>query len=110
MKSPLPRRTVLRSLAGAAAWSAWPAWPQAAPERNSYSLSVVPQFPASEIHRDWTPLLERLALHCQKLEFHDPATSSPVTVTCDLPHDLTTVLSQLERNRPLRHGRPSGHR
>lgn len=60
MKSPLPRRTVLRSLACAAAWSAWPAWPQATPERNSYSLSVVPQFPASEIHRDWTPLLERL--------------------------------------------------
>lgn len=45
----------------AAAWSAWPALPQSTAERTSYSLSVVPQFPASEIHRDWTPLIERLA-------------------------------------------------
>ena len=26
-----------------------------------YSVAVVPQFPAAELHRDWTPLLERLA-------------------------------------------------
>lgn len=56
------------------------------------------------------PLLDRLALHCQKLEFLDPASGSPVTVTCDLPHDLTAVLNQLDRNRPLRHGRSSGRR
>ncbi|MDL2338208.1 MAG: phosphate/phosphite/phosphonate ABC transporter substrate-binding protein [Pseudomonadota bacterium] len=61
MNHPSHRRTVIRCLACAAAWAAWPAWPQAAPERSSYSLSVVPQFPASEIHRDWTPLIERLA-------------------------------------------------
>lgn len=28
--------------------------------KPSYSIAVVPQFPAAEIHRDWTPLVERL--------------------------------------------------
>ena len=27
---------------------------------DSYSVAIVPQFPAVEIHRDWSPLLERL--------------------------------------------------
>jgi phosphonate transport system substrate-binding protein len=35
-----------------------PAW--AEPGAVSYSIAVVPQFRAEEIHRDWTPVLERL--------------------------------------------------
>lgn len=32
----------------------------AEPGKTSYTLAVVPQFRAEEIHRDWTPVLERL--------------------------------------------------
>jgi phosphonate transport system substrate-binding protein len=35
-----------------------PAW--AEPGAVSYSIAVVPQFRAEELHRDWTPVLERL--------------------------------------------------
>lgn len=35
------------------------AWAQT--PKQSYSVSVVPQFPALEVHRDWTPVLERLS-------------------------------------------------
>jgi phosphonate transport system substrate-binding protein len=29
---------------------------------TSYSIAIVPQYPPAEIHRDWTPLLERIRL------------------------------------------------
>ncbi len=48
------------------------------------------------------PLLKRLALHCASLGFTDPGTKEKVRVTAPLPHDLASVLKQLERCRPLR--------
>ena len=56
----LHRRTLLCALAGLAGAAALPAHAQGAAERSTYVLAVVPQFPAAELHRDWTPLLERL--------------------------------------------------
>ena len=52
------RRRVLQGLAGLAATPAWPAHAQN--DRPAFSVAVVPQFPAAEIHRDWSPLLERV--------------------------------------------------
>lgn len=40
----------------ACAWVGAPA----AHAAQTYSVAIVPQYPAVEIHRDWTPLLERL--------------------------------------------------
>jgi phosphonate transport system substrate-binding protein len=45
------------------------------PPRSTWSLAVVPQFPLAEIHRDWTPLLERLERDSGiRLELKSPAT------------------------------------
>jgi phosphonate transport system substrate-binding protein len=87
--NPLPdRRDLIRGLASVAAWAALPAWPQAATERTSYSLSVVPQFPASEIHRDWSPLLERLAK------------DTGLTFTLSLSANIPRFESELLEGRP----------
>lgn len=60
MRPPVSRRVLLLSgLASAAEASAWPARAQA--DRTAFSVAVVPQFPAAEIHRDWSPLLERVS-------------------------------------------------
>jgi RluA family pseudouridine synthase len=48
------------------------------------------------------PLLDRLALHCESLEFDDPGTGERVAVHAPLPPDLVSLLKQLERNRPAR--------
>ena len=58
-----PRPTTRR---GALTWlgaSALPRWAHAQSDgtRPRYTVSVVPQFAASELHRDWAPLLERLS-------------------------------------------------
>lgn len=58
-----PRPTTRR---GALTWlgaSALPRWAHAQSDgtRPHYTVSVVPQFAASELHRDWAPLLERLS-------------------------------------------------
>jgi phosphonate transport system substrate-binding protein len=47
-------------LAGAAVSVALPSPAQSVGERAAYSVAVVPQFPASELQRVWTPLLERV--------------------------------------------------
>ena len=50
-----------------ASWAA----PAQAQERTVYTVSVVPQFPATEINRIWAPLLERLAQETgQRFELH----------------------------------------
>jgi phosphonate transport system substrate-binding protein len=54
------RRTALRHLASGIGAVAVPAWAQTDQRRTAYSVAVVPQFPAAELHRDWTPLLERI--------------------------------------------------
>lgn len=48
------------------------------------------------------PLLDRLALHCESLRFTDPGTGESVTVHAELPPDLSSLIKQLERNRPVR--------
>ena len=55
------RRQVLRLAAAQAASLGLPAWALTAGERAAYTLSVVPQFSAAELHRDWAPPLERVA-------------------------------------------------
>lgn len=55
------RRQVLRLAALQAASLGLPAWAQGGSDRTPYTLSVVPQFPAAELHRDWAPPLERVA-------------------------------------------------
>jgi phosphonate transport system substrate-binding protein len=60
---PLPdgrRRQWLRGLAGLAAGSCLGRAGAAEGDRPTYSVAVVPQFPAAEIHREWSPLLERI--------------------------------------------------
>lgn len=57
----LHRRHLLRAAAAQAACLGLPAWAQTGGERASYTLSVVPQFPATELHRDWAPPLQRVA-------------------------------------------------
>lgn len=54
------RRTVLRRLASGVGTIALPALAQSDARRPAFDVAVVPQFPAAELHRDWTPLLERL--------------------------------------------------
>lgn len=53
-RGPLTRRGLCFAL-GLAPWML-----RAQPAPRSLSLSVVPQFPAAALHRDWSPLLERL--------------------------------------------------
>ena len=40
-------------------------------------------------------LIPRQALHAYKLVFHHPATDEELTVTCDLPEDMKSILSRL---------------
>lgn len=55
------RRTVLRGLAAGMAAAALPGWAGTARSAaGELSVAVVPQFPAAETHRQWSPLLERL--------------------------------------------------
>jgi len=54
------RRRWLRHAFGTAGALAVPVWAQGVAERAAYSFVVMPQFTAGEIHRDWTPLLQRL--------------------------------------------------
>ncbi len=56
----LTRRQWLKAFAGTAALSAAGARGQDRDDRVAFSIAVVPQFPAAELHRDWMPLLERL--------------------------------------------------
>lgn len=54
---------MLRCLIACLAWLAWclPAAAQTAQaERPTYTVAVVPQFQAADIHRTWSPLLARL--------------------------------------------------
>ena len=51
------RRAVLGSALALATWRAG----AQATAGSSWSLAVVPQFPAAKLHRDWTPLVERIA-------------------------------------------------
>ncbi len=55
------RRLLLRVASAPAACLGLPTWAQSGAGRPSYVLSVVPQFPAAELHRDWAPPLERVA-------------------------------------------------
>jgi phosphonate transport system substrate-binding protein len=59
----LSRRRVLRTLArsgmAAVAWSA--VGQPALSATQALSVSIVPQFPAADLHRDWVPLLARLS-------------------------------------------------
>jgi len=52
-----PRRAALRTMVGGLAALAVAARGQPAP---GYTLAVVPQFTAAELHRDWQPLIERV--------------------------------------------------
>ncbi|MBP8307284.1 MAG: phosphate/phosphite/phosphonate ABC transporter substrate-binding protein, partial [Burkholderiaceae bacterium] len=58
---PLARALASIALAWACVAPATPANAQSEPAAVRYTVAVVPQFPASEIHRDWTPVLERLS-------------------------------------------------
>ena len=54
------RRHWLQALAGTAALAASGARAEDRDDRVAFSVAIVPQFPAAELHRDWMPLLERL--------------------------------------------------
>jgi len=51
-----PRRSALQALG--CTLVGWGALSRA--DQPTYTVAVVPQFPAADIHRDWVPLLERL--------------------------------------------------
>jgi phosphonate transport system substrate-binding protein len=55
-----PHRRRALVLLGAAALAWHGAEAQTSGERPAYTVAVVPQFPAAEIHRDWVPLLEQV--------------------------------------------------
>lgn len=57
----------------------------AEPAKASYTLAVVPQFRAEEIHRDWTPLLERLRAAA--------GVSFGLRIAADIPTFETSVLA-----------------
>ncbi len=60
MTGNLGRREVLRQMALAGlAWQG-AGLVHAQESRNAYTVAVVPQFPAADVHRDWSPLLEQL--------------------------------------------------
>lgn len=50
----------VRKLVNAAVLSLLCAGAIASAAETNYSIAIVPQFPPAEIHRDWTPLLERI--------------------------------------------------
>ena len=56
-----PRRHVLAAIAGGAALAAAGRRVHAQAAGTVYSVAVVPQFQAADLHHDWTPLLERLS-------------------------------------------------
>jgi phosphonate transport system substrate-binding protein len=58
---PCTRRAALGILSASALAAAWPARAQGGAGHATYSVSVVPQFPAADLHRDWSPLLDRLS-------------------------------------------------
>jgi len=64
MTSHLSRRHWLRRAIGSGCSLALPLRGQAQAERAGHSLMVVPQFTAADVHRDWTPLLQRLSAEC----------------------------------------------
>ncbi len=56
------RRQALQGLWGGCVLSAASVHAQERDNRSgSYTVAVVPQFPAAELHRDWTPLLRRIS-------------------------------------------------
>ena len=62
MTGPWNRRQALQGLLSGSLLSAAQALAQNRDERSStLSVSVVPQFPAAVLHRDWTPLLKRVS-------------------------------------------------
>jgi len=75
------RRSLLLALAGAAA----PAWAQSGADRPLYSVAVVPQFPAAELHRDWAGLLERVG--------HDAGVTLVLKVAPGIPRFETELLA-----------------
>jgi len=61
------------------------------------------QITRGEIRRDpaeSTVLLDRQALHAQRLHFVHPATGQPVEVEAPLPDDIAAVLAELRQYRP----------
>jgi phosphonate transport system substrate-binding protein len=61
MNGPWTRRQTLQSLLGSALLSNINAQAQERDDRTTFTVAVVPQFPAAELHRDWTPLLKRVS-------------------------------------------------
>jgi phosphonate transport system substrate-binding protein len=55
------RRQAIQGLLGGSLLSTATTQAQEREERQGYSVAVVPQFPASELHRDWTPFLKRIS-------------------------------------------------
>jgi phosphonate transport system substrate-binding protein len=56
-----------------------------APASPVYSVAVVPQFPAADVHRDWTPLLERLS--------RDTGLTLVLKISTSIPRFETEVLA-----------------